>query len=91
MTSRHKIDPIGRADDQALAAGLALGCCLPNLAQDWPAGLVVAWNAAAEDGAFNDCHTFGDLARAFLRHRLETAEQWEAKRKAAEAAPLAAA
>ena len=38
---------------------------------DLPAGLQLNWNEAARDGAFRDTNTIGDMACAFLAHRME--------------------
>lgn len=70
----HKIDILTTdatdAYQQVIALELATGCSLPNDLDAWPNGLRLAWNDAADAGAFDDAKTLGDMARAFLRHRL---------------------
>lgn len=56
---------------QAIAIELALGCSLPEMVRDWPMGLAISWNAAADAGTFDACKTLGDMARAFLGFRIE--------------------
>lgn len=70
----HKIDILNDAAQdayqQVIALELATGCSLPNDIGHWPNGLRLAWNDAADAGAFDEAKTLGDMARAFLRHRL---------------------
>lgn len=75
--SRYRIDTIEPGADwatQAAALEIALGVSLPPNLADWPDGLILAWNEAAEAGAFAGARTLGDLARAFLCHRLAERE-----------------
>ncbi|EAU45101.1 hypothetical protein [Salipiger bermudensis] len=55
---------------QAIAIELAIGGSLGSDFAAWPAGLANEWNAAAEAGTFATSRTLGDMARAFLGHRL---------------------
>lgn len=55
---------IGAALDIALGASVGLS------ADTMPPGLAQAWNDAADAGAFTHKETIGQLAAAFLRHRL---------------------
>ena len=71
---------------QVIALELAIGSSLPdgNVLNDWPLGLACEWNKAADAGAFDEARTIGDMAKAYLRFRLERMGA------APEPAPLAA-
>lgn len=72
MASRFHIDVDKDADPEISAAlDLAIGASLPVVVAHWPVGLVNSWNTAAEGGYFDQAKTLGDLARAYLKWRLE--------------------
>ena len=58
---------------QACAIQLATGVFIDTDNPDlWPCGVTLAWNDAADAGAFDDTETVGDMAEAFLRFQLAT-------------------
>lgn len=58
---------------QACAIQLATGLYIDTDAPDqWPVGVVIAWNSAAKAGAFDQAKTIGDMAEAFLSFQLES-------------------
>ena len=71
MPSPCHLPQSGRAPAEIAAAlTLALGASLPDHLQNWPVGLTIAWNEAAEDAAFARARTIGEMSKAFLAHRL---------------------